>query len=145
MFEWAHGVLDSVGQLVAVKVELLKLRDLGEGVLRGLDVRDQVLLQVKMLEARQSSEDVSLDNLNLISLIKEKNLIFSSSKIFVSTDLQIERVDLFAELPAVILDVVHLVVTQTQDLEGYQSVKPALIDRHDLSGIKEYEMMMCLY
>ena len=145
MFEWAHGVLDSVGQLVSVKVELLQVRDLGEGVLRGLDVRDQVLLQVKMLEARQSSEDVSLDNLNLISLIKEKNLIFSSSKIFVSTDLQIERVDLFAELPAVILDVVHLVVTQTQDLEGYQSVKPALIDRHDLSGIKEYEMMMCLY
>ena len=136
MFEWAHGVLDSVGQLVAVKVELLQVRDLGEGVLRGLDVRDQVLLQVKMLEARQSSEDVSLDNLNLISLMR-KNLIFSSSKIFVSTDLQIERVDLFAELPAVILDVVHLVVTQTQDLEGYQSVKPALIDRHDLSGIKK--------
>ena len=136
MFEWAHGVLDSVGQLVAVKVELLQLRDLGEGVLRGLDVRDQVLLQVKMLEARQSSEDVSLDNLNLISLMR-KNLIFSSPKIFVSTDLQIERVDLFAELPAVILDVVHLVVTQTQDLEGYQSVKPALIDRHNLSGINK--------
>ena len=135
MFEWAHGVLDSVGQLVSVKVELLQVRDLGEGVLRGLDVRDQVLLQVKMLEARQSSEDVSLDNLNLISLMR-KNLIFSSSKIFVSTDLQIERVDLFAELPAVILDVVHLVVTQTQDLEGYQSVKPALINRHDLSGEK---------
>ena len=136
MFEWAHGVLDSVGQLVSVKVELLQVRDLGEGVLRGLDVRDQVLLQVKMLEARQSSEDVSLDNLNLISLMR-KNLIFSSSKIFVSTDLQIERVDLFTELPAVILDVVHLVVTQTQDLEGYQSVKPALINRHDLRGIKK--------
>ena len=118
MFEWAHGVLDGVGQLVSVKVELLQVRDLGEGVLRGLDVRDQVLLQVKMLEARQSSEDVSLDNLNLISLMR-KNLIFSSSKIFVSTDLQIECVDLFAELPAVILDVVHLVVTQTQDLQGY--------------------------
>ena len=63
--------------------------------------------------------------------------MFSSSKIFVSTDLQIERVDLFAELPAVILDVVHLVVTQTQDLEGHQPVKPALIDRHDLSGIEK--------
>merc|ERR550532_3405021 len=118
MFERAHGVLDSVGQLVSVKVKLLQLRDLDEGVLRGLDVRDEVLLQVKMLEARQSSEDVSLDNLNLISL-------------------QIERVDLFAELPAVILDVVHLVVTQTQDLEGHQSVKPALIDRHDLISVQK--------
>ena len=76
MFERAHGVLDSVGQLVAVKVELFQLRDLGEGVLRGLDVRDQVLLQVKMLEARQSSEDVSLDNLNLISLMRKKLDIF---------------------------------------------------------------------
>ena len=46
---------------------------------------------------------------------------------------------MFAELPAVILDVVHLVVTQTQDLEGHQSVKPALIDRHDLSGIKKLQ------
>ena len=71
MFERAHGVLDGVRQLVSVKVELLQLRDLGEGVLRGLDVRDQVLLQVKMLEARQSSEDVSLDNLNLISLMRK--------------------------------------------------------------------------
>ena len=49
MFERTDGVLDSVGQLVPVKVELLKLRDLGEGVLRGLDVRDQVLLQIQML------------------------------------------------------------------------------------------------
>ena len=46
---------------------------------------------------------------------------------------------MLAELPAVILDVVHLVVTQTQDLEGHQSVKPALIDRHDLSGIKKLQ------
>ena len=76
MFERAHGVLDGVRQLVAVKVELLQLRDLDEGVLRGLDVRDQVLLQVKMLEARQSSEDVSLDNLNLISLMRKKLDIF---------------------------------------------------------------------
>ena len=72
MFEGADGVLDGVGQLVPVKVELLQLLDLSEGVLRGLDVRDQVLLQVKMLEARQSSEDVSLDNLDLISLIRKK-------------------------------------------------------------------------
>lgn len=76
MFERAHGVLDGVRQLVSVKVELLQLRDLDEGVLRGLDVRDQVLLQVKMLEARQSSEDVSLDNLNLISLMRKKLDIF---------------------------------------------------------------------
>lgn len=76
MFERAHGVLDGVRQLVSVKVELLQLRDLGEGVLRGLDVRDQVLLQVKMLEARQSSEDVSLDNLNLISLMRKKLDVF---------------------------------------------------------------------
>ena len=113
MFEGTDGILDGVGQLVPVKVELLQLLDLSEGVLRGLDVRDQVLLQIQMLEARQPSENVPLHNLNLISL-------------------QVESVHLFAELPAVILDVVDLIVTQTQDLEGDQSVQPAFVDRYNL-------------
>ena len=94
LIEGTDCILDGVGQLVSIKVELLQLLDLSERVLRGLDVRDQVLLQIKMFEARQPSEDVPLDNLNLISL-------------------QVESVHLFAELPAVILDVVHLVVTKT--------------------------------
>ena len=116
MFEGTDGVLDGVGQLVPVKVELLQLLDLSEGVLRGLDVRDEVLLQIQMLEARQPSEDVPLHNLNLISL-------------------QVESVHLLAELPAVILDIVHLVVTKTQHLKGDKSIEPAFIDRHDLNKI----------
>ena len=117
MFEGTDCILDGVGQLVPVKVELLQLLDLSEGVLRGLDVRDEVLLQIQMLEARQPSENVPFHNLYLISL-------------------QVESVHLFAELPAVILDVVHLVVTKTQHLKGDKSIEPAFIDRHDLKKIK---------
>lgn len=38
MFERPDRVLDGVRQLVPVKVELLQMGDLGEGVPRGLDV-----------------------------------------------------------------------------------------------------------
>ena len=84
-----------------------------------------------MLQARQPSEDIPLDNLNLISLRKKIKYFFRKRQNIFS-DLQIECVDLFAELPAVILDVVDLIVTQTQDLEGDQSVQPAFVDRYNL-------------
>ena len=78
MFEGTDGVLDGVRQLVAVEVELLQLLDLSEGVPGGLDVRDQVLLQVEVPEAWQPSENVSFNNLDLVSLrIREVKIIFS--------------------------------------------------------------------
>ena len=89
VLEGRGGVLHGVGQLVAVQVELLQQRDLHERVL-GLDVGDEVVLEVQVLEAGQPLQDVPLHYLQLISLCEKiikvtKNIFVSVSggKIFV--------------------------------------------------------------
>ena len=62
MFERSLGILNCVRELVAVKVKLLQQRYLLEGV-PGLYVRDEVVLQVEKLEARQPPQDTSLNYL----------------------------------------------------------------------------------